>query len=182
MRARRLFAPFHRPAAEMYEVPRRFRLRQNHRAPPLVVLTKSKLPWGCLSWSHSEISTPRPRRSSNATRLRRHYRRPSPFPVRCGVPKHPRNASAGRAGPSGARSGGRCARHARTTSHDVSVVAARAAGVLVTVAHPAPPPRVVASPSTRGTPPQTRLCLPTALRWPTREIGIGNLTRLHFAL
>ena len=43
----------------------------------------------------------------------------------------------------------------------------------------APPPCAVASPSNSGTTPQTRLCLRSAFRRPTRKIGTTNLPRRH---
>ena len=168
----------------MNEVLCGFQLRENHWAPPEMVLSKSKSPSGGLNLRCTVTAAPRQRRSAlqlqcdaSLSPSSCHYRRPCPFSARCIVPKHQRNASAGRARHSGARSGGRQARSAPPTSHGISFLEARAADAFAIAVHPAPPPCAVASPSGRGTSPQTRLCLPSAFQWPTRSIGIANLPR-----
>ena len=106
-----------------------FQLRENHRAPPEMVLSKSKSPSGGLNLRCTVMAAPPVRRFGSFSHI--------------------------------------CA---------IIIASSNATPVFIPQA---PPPSAVASPSNSGTTPQTRLCLRSAFRRPTRELGTTNLPRRH---
>ena len=70
------------------------------------------------------------------------------------------------------------ARRFRSFSHICAIIIASFNATPVFIPQ-APPPSAVASPSNSGMTPQTCLCLRSAFRRPTREIGTTNLPRRH---